>query len=219
MLGAVSNVAFLLEGYVGARLDRSVSFVSELGARGEPGAGLFRLADFVTGVLFLIGSVAAARLLPPNLALRLGVLSAGLFAALTALDAFLPLDCPPTSDPACRLAEDTGNVSWTHAAHNVTGVLEGVLASAALLGLALGSWQLRRRHRLSARWEPQWQLLTIVGVAYVALSMLIAALYLTNTDGVGLVQRVQIVLYSAAMFSLGLLLTNDDRTTKGSHDD
>lgn len=215
ILGAITNLAFLLEGYLGVRLDRSVSFVSELGAQGEPNATFFRFSDLVTGLLLLIGAIAAFTLLPRNAALRIGTVSAGIFALLTFLDAFLPLDCPPTVDADCRLAEDAGEVSFAHAAHNVTGVLEGVLAPVALLALALGSWQLRRRRSLSERWDPQWQLLAILGVLYALISLLIALMYLAGIDGVGVWQRIQIVLYSAAMFSLGLLLShNQPRESK-----
>jgi hypothetical protein len=214
LLGSITNAAFLLEGYLGTRLDRSVSFVSELGARGEPNAAFFRLSDLVTGSLLFAGAAFAFTLLPRNLALRIGVISAGLFAMLTFADSFLPLDCPPTTDAACRAAEDAGAVSWQHAAHNVTGVLEGVLAPLALLAIALGSWQLRRRGELGSQWDPQWQLLTIIGVLYALISGLIAVMYLAQLDGVGVWQRLQIVLYSAGMFSLGLLLLHspNDRT-------
>ena len=43
-------------------------------------------------------------------------------------------------DPACRAAEEAGDVSWQHAAHNVTGALEGFTAPAAMLLIALGVW-------------------------------------------------------------------------------
>lgn len=204
--GAVTNSAFLLEGYLGTRLDRTVSFVSELGARGEPNADFFRLSDVVTGSLLFVGAVAAFAVLPRHWALRAGIVCAAAFAALTFADGLLPLDCPPTADAACRAAEDAGTVSWQHAAHNVTGVLEGVLAPLALLLIALGSWQLRRRHQLSTEWEAQWQWLTLIGVLYIVLSATIAVMYLTQTSGVGLWQRVQIVLYAAGMFTLGLVI-------------
>lgn len=204
--GAIVNCAFLLEGYTGATLDRSISFVSELGARGQPAADFFRLSDLVTGVLLAFGAIGALLLLPANRFLRLGLGLALFFALLTTADAFLPLDCPPTTDPACRAAEEAGDVSWQHAAHNVTGVLEGISAPAALLAIALGSWQLRRRGQLGQEWEPQWQLLTVIGVLYALLSALIAVLYVNAVDGVGVWQRLQIVLYAAGMFTLGLLL-------------
>ena len=82
--GAVANTAFLLEGYLGARLDRTVSFVSELGARGEPNADFFRLSDIVAGSLLLIGAIAAAGVLPRNLALRAGIASAAAVADFAA---------------------------------------------------------------------------------------------------------------------------------------
>ena len=50
---------FLLEGYLGTRLDRSISFVSELAARGEPAAVFFRLSDLVAGILLGVGGLLA----------------------------------------------------------------------------------------------------------------------------------------------------------------
>lgn len=204
ILGAVTNVAFLLEGYVGARLDRTMSFVSELGSRGEPAALYFRTSDLATGILLFIGAVALWALLPANLALRLGVAASMVFAVLTGADAFLPLDCAPTVDAVCRAAEDAGQVSWQHAAHNVTGVVESVAASAAMLLIAWGVWLLQRRQALSGSWESVWQQLVVFGALYTALSITLAVMYLVEMGPIGTVQRVQIVLYAAGMFTLGL---------------
>ncbi|MDQ1246426.1 MAG: hypothetical protein QG597_794 [Actinomycetota bacterium] len=213
----MANSAFLLEGYLGARLDRSLSFVSELGAQGEPGAAFFRLSDVVAGALLFVGAVAAYSVLPRNPALRVGIVAAACFAALTFIDGFLPLDCAPTVDAACRAAEDAQTVSWQHSAHNLTGVAEGVLAPAALLLIGYGSWQLRRRGELPVEWESQWQVLTLIGVLYAVLSAAIALLYLAHIDGVGIWQRLQIVLYAAAMFTLGLVIWHlRDQPRKGS---
>lgn len=206
VLGAVTNAAFLLEGYAGARLDRSVSFVSELGARAEPAALFFRMSDLVAGGLLLAGSALAYPLLPRNLALRLGMIAAMVFAGVTALDAFLPLDCPPTADPVCRAAEDAGRVSATHAAHNITGVILGAAAPAAVLLIALGVWQLRRRRQLPREWDVVWQVLVLTGVLYAWLSIAIAVMYLTHADGLGTIQRVQIILYGVSMLCIATAL-------------
>ena len=204
ILGALTNVAFLLEGYVGARLDRTMSFVSELGSRGEPAALFFRASDLATGILLFIGAVALWTLLPANLALRLGVAASMVFAVLTGADAFLPLDCAPTVDAACRAAEDVGQVSWQHAAHNVTGVVESVAASSAMFLIAWGVWLLQRRRALSGSWESVWQQLVVFGALYTALSIALAVMYLMATGPIGTLQRVQIVIYAAGMFTLGL---------------
>lgn len=204
----MANAAFLVEGYVGARLDRTLSFISELGARGEPAAGFFRLSDLVAGVLLFAGGFAAFVLLPRNVALRAGVAASMAFAVLTALDAFLPLECVPTVDPACRAAEDAGDVGWQHRAHNVTGVLEGFLAPAALLLIAIGVWQLQRRGTLPAEWDGVWQTLVVIGVVSASMSVIISLMYLDRVDGVGLYQRVQIVMYATAMFTMGLAIRN-----------
>lgn len=204
--GAIANCAFLLEGYLGARLDRSVSFVSELGGRGEPNAIFFRLSDLVAGTLLLIGGAAALSLLPASRILRLGVVCSMVYAGLTLADAFLPLDCPPTVDPACRAAEEAGDVSWQHAAHNVTGALEGFTAPAAMLLIALGVWGLRRRGKLPHEWEGVWQFLVIVGVLYGAASLAIAVIYTFGGAELGILQRVQIVLYALAMGTIGMTL-------------
>lgn len=204
--GAIANCAFLFEGYLGARLDRSVSFVSELGGRGEPNAMFFRISDLVAGSLLLVGGAAALSLLPRSRVLRLGVIGTMIYAALTMADAFLPLDCPPTVDQACRAAEDTGSVSWQHAAHNVTGALEGFVAPVSMLLIALGVLGLRRRGRLPHEWEGIWQFLVIVGVLYGAASLAIAAIYTFGGAELGILQRLQIVLYALAMGTIGMSL-------------
>lgn len=204
ILGACTNVAFLLEGYVGAELDPTRSFVSELGGLGQPAAMYFRASDFVTGVLLLVGAIALWTLLPTNPALRLGVAASMVFAVLTAADAFLPLDCAPTVDAACRAAEDAGNVSWQHAAHNVTGVVESVAASLAMILIAWGVWLLQRRRALSGSWESVWQQLVVFGVVYALLSVAVGVMYLVEMGPIGTLQRVQIVIYAAGMFTLGL---------------
>lgn len=166
----------------------------------------FRLSDLVAGILLGVGGLLAYTLLPRNAALRAGVILSICFAGLTALDSFLPLDCPATSDPACRAAEEANLVSWQHQLHNLTGALEGALAPVALLLIAIGLWQLRRRGTLPEQWEGVWQSLVIMGLTYAVFSGAIAVLYTDRLDGVGLWQRVQIVLYCAAMFTLGLAM-------------
>ncbi len=199
---------FLLEGYVGARLDRSVSFVSELGARGEPGALFFRSSDFVAGSLLFVGAVLAWSILPRNWFLRAGVACSIVFAALTAFDAFLPMDCAPTVDEACRAAEEAGTLQWQHLTHNWTGVVEGVVAPAAMFLIAIGVWQLRRGEDLPRQWEPVWQELVIFGLLYTVLSAVIAVAYLFDVGELGIAQRLQIVVYGAGMFTLGLVVRN-----------
>lgn len=203
-LGAIANVAFLLEGYLDARLDPQLSFVSELGGRGEPAGWFFRLADFTTGVMLFIGAVALWSLLPRLRILRLGLLLSMVFATLTAVDAFLPLDCPPTVDAACRAREAAGDVSWQHALHNVTGVVESIAAAAAMILLGIGMWAARRQRRLSSAWESIAQQMIIAGLLYALLSLAISVMYLVEAGPIGTVQRLQIATYAAGMLLLGL---------------
>ena len=58
-------------------------------------------------------------------------------------------------------------------------------------------------------------MLTILGVLYAALSAVISVLYVANIGGVGLWQRLQIVLYSAGMFTLGLVIRNLRESPRG----
>ena len=206
ILGAITNVAFLVEGYTGATLNRMNTFVSELGSQGQPAAAFFRLSDLATGLLLLAGLVAAYGLLPRNRWLRLGLASAIFFSVMTVVDAFAPLDCVPSVDKACRALEESGRVSMAHQIHSVTGVLESFFGFLSLILIALGLWQLQRREAIPADWRELSHFLVITGILYALLSLVIAVQYLLETSGIGIVQRLQVVLFAAAMFALGLVL-------------
>lgn len=208
IVGSITNVAFLVEGYVGADLSRTMSLVSELGGRGEPAAMFFRMSDLVTGVLLFTGAACLWALLPSNRLLRAGIASSMVFALATGADAFLPLDCAPTVDAACRVAEAAGTVSWQHDAHSITGIVESITASAAMLLIAAGVWRAHRRGSLPDEWDALWQQLVVFGGIYAALSLVIAAMYVAEAGPIGTVQRVQIVIYAAGMFTLGLAARN-----------
>ena len=206
ILGAAANVAFLVEGYTGATLDRVNTFVSELGSQGQPAAAFFRLSDLVTGLLLLVGLIAAFGLLPRNRWLRLGLACAIFFSAMTVVDAFAPLDCVPSVDKACRALEESGQVSLAHQIHSITGVLESFFGFLALILIALGLWQLQRQRAVPADWRELSHFLVITGILYALLSLVIAVQYVLETSGIGIVQRFQVVLFAAAMFALGLVL-------------
>lgn len=206
ILGAAANVAFLVEGYTGATLDRVNTFVSELGSQGQPAAAFFRLSDLVTGLLLLAGLIAAFGLLPRNRWLRLGLACAIFFSAMTVVDAFAPLDCVPSVDKACRALEESGQVSLAHQIHSITGVLESFFGFLALILIALGLWQLQRQRAVPADWRELSHFLVITGILYALLSLVIAVQYVLETSGIGIVQRFQVVMFAAAMFALGLVL-------------
>lgn len=207
MIGAIVNCSFLLEGYLGSELNRRTSFISELSANGQPAQTFYRLSDLVAGTLLVVGGVACYRLLPDSRWVRVGDLSAVVVGAITMVNSTVPLDCTPSTSETCRTAEKIGEVSLSHQIHNVTGILEPFFGVAALVLIGFGLWRLRQVHRLPPQWTGLAPFLTLVAALYGLLALTIAVFYVFSGDsGLGLAQRLQIVLYNAAIFAIGLVM-------------
>ncbi len=207
MVGAIVNCSFLVEGYVGSELNRRTSFISELSANGQPAQTFYRLSDLIAGTLLVIGGLACYRLLPDSPWVRIGDLSAVVVGLITAVNSFVPLDCTPSVSETCRAAEKAGQVSMSHQIHNVTGILEPIFGVAALVLIGIGLWRLRRSRRLPPQWTGLAPFLILVAALYGLMALLIAVIYLFNDPGgLGLAQRLQIVLYGSAIFAIGLVM-------------
>lgn len=192
---AILNSWFLLALVLPHDLPAAGTFVSELTATGQPHAELLRRAELATGVALF----AALALGWPRSGARGFVWLAGaglaLFALCTAADSQLPLDCTPTIDAACRAAERAGEVSAQHAAHTVTGVLESVAMVMSSYALSLGT-------RYSRAWAATSRLAAASGNLQVVLAAGVSALWWLEWTGIGVLQRVSVLAFSAL---LGLL--------------
>jgi hypothetical protein len=194
---AVMNSSFLVANLVGGQLNWYSSFVSEYGARGEPGALFFHLSDFITGCLLLAAMFQLWRVFPQGWAVRIGQIALITVGILTTADAFLPLDCVPTADPSCRARETANLVTWAHETHGFTGVLESACITAALILFWWGMhsdpvWHSVRRWSLA------------FGVVYLIGNLVIVAQYMLEIGGLGVTQRCQVLAFSGFLIALGI---------------
>ncbi|WP_019201405.1 DUF998 domain-containing protein [Tsukamurella sp. 1534] len=144
LAGAVFYSAWIIAPLMGSRLDPLRSYVSEVGAAGQPHAVFFRCTDLLAGTCFVVAAAlwwrAAGR---PSLPGRIALCGVLLMGAATMCDAALPLSCTPTADPACQARELAGQVPFTHVAHAFSSGLAGTGGAIAVLGWL--AWLRRRR--------------------------------------------------------------------------
>lgn len=198
VIAAIMYSGLPWEAAVGFPLDPSRSYLSELAARDQPSASLFRLLDASAGVLILV-----ALLVEPTRARARSLFTAsayalGLFAAFTIIDASSPMACATSASIACARADAANTLGAAHEIHTFSsaGALAAVLSSAVLLALAVVRERPRRRPH--ERW-------VCVGVAAALFSatVLVTVLAMCSTeggrlvDGGGVAQRAQVILISA----------------------
>lgn len=197
VLAAVLGCAFLLQGLSRSRLPVAGSLISELEARNQPDGALFRTATLLAAMATVVFAAGLRHRLPPGALGTAGCWAVGLSGLGAVADALLPLDCAPSVDAICRRNEEHGNLSWPHQAHSWSSVLgaAALLASLWLLG----------RHLRSA---PGWRGVSVLGrvgfallVTYSGVLTVMTAFYL---PGVGLVQRIQELAFSAWLAVLAL---------------
>lgn len=119
-------------------------YLSELSATDQPHHLVFRGGDLVTGLLAgLLGggslrqwSTRAGHRRRWWLVSAVGLL---VFAGGTAVDAVLAMDCSPTLDQQCRLAEEAGTLSPAHTLHTVSSMLAQAGITASLVAGAVAS--------------------------------------------------------------------------------
>ena len=194
---AVSNSAFLIAPLVGARLSLNQSFVSELGANGEPGAIVFRLSDFVTGSLLIISSLLLWRVFPRTKLARIAQICLLCVAVLTLADAFLPLDCVSSADQLCRALETKRLLSLSHQTHFYTGIIEWTL-----INIALGFFAWSLRNKLG--WQTLSKIAFPLAGFYLVGNMVIIVQYLREVPHLGITQRCQILAFSAFLLLLAV---------------
>jgi pimeloyl-ACP methyl ester carboxylesterase len=192
-VAAVGNVNFLVATLLPGTLPPGSTFISELAARGQPYSTGFRAAELVTGLALVAGVAAGWLRAPRNRWLVTAGAALALLGLLTAIDCLMPLDCPPSSDPACRAAEIAGTVSFQHQVHTTTGVLETLAALVACAALTAGT-------RYSAAWWTTTRVAGWVCLLQVGAAVFIAWLWLAEVNAFGWDQRL-------ATFGMSILLT------------
>ncbi|MGZ4507774.1 MAG: DUF998 domain-containing protein [Blastococcus sp.] len=197
LIAAVLGCAFLVQGLTPATLDPLDSLVSELEARDQPGSGFFRLTSLLFGLAVVLFAAGLRRRLPPGPAGVAGCWALAVFGLGSVVDALVPLDCAPSAEERCRRLEATNPLAWFHQGHTYSGVV-GLLAFFASL-LLLG------RH-LEGR--PGWSRASLFGRAgflwFGLYSAGVAAMTVLFTPGLGVAQRLQILVCSCWLVVLAL---------------
>ena len=96
-MAALPSSSFLLAGPLESTLDPTTSYVSELGARTQPGSAFFRATDTVAGGLIVVLAAGLRSGLARDW--RRGTSTAGLVLAGVAsvVDGWKPMDCAPSA--------------------------------------------------------------------------------------------------------------------------
>ncbi|TWS22867.1 DUF998 domain-containing protein [Tsukamurella sputi] len=189
LAGTVLYSAWLIAPLLGSQLSPLTSYLSEIGAVGQPHARFFRTTDVLAGTTFVLAAALAHRAGRPTSRLAvIGLAGLALLGAATVGDALLPLSCTPTTDAACAARELAGEVPWTHVGHAVSSGIAGFGGVVAVL-----AWALWRRSCAGgtgfdgARLALGLGVLFLLSTAWTLAAMLEPALYL------GLAQRTQVV--------------------------
>jgi len=196
-LASITNLAFLLAPVLGVRLGFTTSFVSEFGARGEPGASFYHRADNLNGLLLLIGIALIWRVVPANVLTRIALICLVFTGIFTITDGFSPLDCTPTADAMCRLEEARREVSFSHQVHNFTGIGEAATIGFALVFLGFGLW----RDAMWGRWA-RWFM--GLGIFFSLANIMIIAQYIYGVPWLGVTQRSGIATFALFLLIIGI---------------
>lgn len=202
MLGGLFYSVWLLELLLPTKLSPRTSYVSELGANGEPHALLFRMGDTLAGVSMTVAGLVALLLLrrsPSWRHERWAFRLLALFGLATVADSLCPMSCVATRDAECAAREASWQVPWTHLAHTGTST---VAVTALGVAFAVLLWR-RQRVRCWIGWEGRM----VLGALFVLwLGLLVATLAAhlpgVRMDTMGLVQRGQLLLTTALLMVL-----------------
>jgi len=187
VLSAGLYSSFLFTGAVGTRLDPVNSYISELGAVGQPGSGLYRASDVGAGLALMLLAVGLYRLSPAG-ARRTGGAIALLVAGVSSVcDGWYPMRCAPSQDAACLArANAAGLIGQLHRPHTLSSTV-GVLAACVAMLLLSGS----------LRW----------GAAVASLVGSFAAMEIPlhhGTHWVGLVERAYVLVISGWLVAVAV---------------
>lgn len=203
VVGGLLYSLWLLEFVLRTDVSPLSSYVSELGAHGEPNSWLFRLGDTLAGTCLAAASLVALLLLrrdEDRRTERWTFRLLALFGLSTLGDSLAPMDCVATRDASCAAREAAWQVSWTHLAHTVTSTVAATAVGVAFLVLL---WR-RPRGRC---WLGRSTRLAMTGLYALWLFFLAATLVAhlpgPETGLLGLFQRVQLLLTTVLLAVLG----------------
>ncbi|MEW9548828.1 alpha/beta fold hydrolase [Nonomuraea sp. NPDC050783] len=191
IMAAVLGSAWITGQFTTPAVDRANGYVSELAARDQPWAYLFRVSDALAGLACVLGVALTPRVAGEGP----GWAALAAYGLLLAAGAAFPLDCAFLSDPVCGGRGLTAG----RLAHLVAGAL---CTAAVLAAMAL----------LAARWRSRAAWL-LAGLAAAATALIGAAL--AAGRGAGLADRVQLTLVAVWLVYVALRLLVADRPPAG----
>ena len=190
MIAGIAYSMWILEFVLPTGLSPLQSFVSEHYVVSQPYHALFRCADVVAGVVYMVVASRLTRLLTYGLAGTAVVIGLGVFGLTTVTDALFVPDCIATTDPVCERLELTGHVSWQHLVHLGSSVASQI----AFIVVAFGIEHLATVYGTAAE-----RVVTRVLLAILVISGL-GCLTFYEIGWVGIPQRIQLVVIAAGTF-------------------
>ncbi len=193
-LGALAGVVgatLFTSGWVAGELLQGSGYrwssqeISDLGALTARHAGVWNLADSISGGLIAVFAVSLFSAVGTNQAGRIGALLVGVIGVGGVLDGLLREDCPLSTSIRCQRLRHYPGLSWHHQAHDVESVVVAVAALIAPFVMArafseLGSPRGLRYYTIAS------------GTLLVALGGVYAGLY--GKAGGGIVQRLLTII-------------------------
>ncbi|GAA3608434.1 hypothetical protein GCM10022236_07730 [Microlunatus ginsengisoli] len=175
-------------------------YLSELSASDQPRNLFFRGGDLITSLIVGALGIRAVLVWRHRARRTWWLVSAWaliVFAVATFFDAFFAMDCSPTLDTACRIAEEAGRLSDVHYAHTYTSVLAqtGVVTSILAAYVAL-----RRSYPGSSR--RRWWLLAGAVIEVSALTIMLVMIA-AGLPWLGIPQAVIVAVASIWFAAVG----------------
>ncbi|MDQ6875837.1 MAG: DUF998 domain-containing protein [Actinomycetota bacterium] len=200
LAAGITYSSWLAAPWLNPRVSVRASFVSDLGAAGQPHAGVFNSLDALAGIGIIVLAWGLWRRLGGGRLLGLGCLALAGFGVGSIAEAILPLDCAPSLNAACAEREASGHgISWADRGHTIASVYSIV---AVLLSMLFLCWALR--HARGWRWPARCWLvagpLVFLLTAYVGVAAL-------DRQLPGIAERIYVAAFSLWILTLaGALL-------------
>jgi hypothetical protein len=180
----------------GDRITVERAYISELSVTGQPAHLLFRISDIAAGVGLTVLAAVFTRW-PPTAATRTGGVALTTVAAASVVDGVSPMGCAPSIDLQCWRADHASLTAQLAQPHTVSGLI-GFTACM----IAITAYSAVLRH------QPGLQRLAAAGFAAAGVAACLGgieiAMALTAAPGVGLAERVQVVVISGWLAALSL---------------
>ncbi|WP_165438335.1 DUF998 domain-containing protein [Pseudonocardia sediminis] len=210
MAGACCYSWYLAAPLFGTRLDPTRAYVSEFAVPGSPGSAWFRIADVAAGVLIILLAAGLQRsaVRPVDRRETVGAAAVAVVGLTAVVDGLHPMECAPSADPACRLAEQAqplmGQLTDLHTLSGLAGVAAATTAMVTLSRPRAGD----RPRRTGVRPGQ------VCAAALVLLAAVVSVLALTGADGVGVVEHLQLMLVAGWVAAVSAMLVGSRRSRR-----